>query len=483
MWKQIQNLAQVLPLVLAFACAGTSMQPYTGGGTDDGGTGTGTNKDGGSLGFPGCIGRQCQVNRACAAGSTTTLTGTVTIPAGNLPLYNANVYIPSGAIPPAPQSGPSCDRCDAIVPADAAAKTTTDVNGNFTLVNVPTGKDIPLIIRVGKWRRVVTIPSVPDCTTTALDATQTRLPRNKSEGNIPKIALSTGNQDALECLLRSNKLGIDDSEFTPPSGGGRINLFAGGQRFNGTAGADTYDTTLNGGATFPSSSPWWNDVNNWNQYDIVLLSCEGDQNPTFKSPAAHTALESFINNGGRVFASHWHNIWISGATTALKSVATFVSSSDTKPGYINDSTPITADIDQSFTRGKALATWLQLPAVHGSTQLGKLAINNSRVTLTGRNDNLTQSWVDYTDPANLMSPLVNPASQYFSFNAPINAPPATQCGQMVFTDIHVSGGKTDVSNPTKPFPTGCTSTGLTPQESALIFMLFDLTNCLQVIIG
>ena len=480
MWKKILNLAQVLPLALAAACASTSLDPFNING--DGGTGGNGDggKDGGS-GKPGCVGRQCQVNYSCPAGSPTTLTGRVTIPAGTLPLYNANVYIPSAEVPSAPISGPSCDRCEQIVPLDVAAKTTTDVDGTFTLTNVPSGKDIPLVIRVGKWRRVITIPSITDCTSTAIDTTMTRLPRNRSEGNIPRIALSTGSQDALECLLRSNKLGLDDSEFTQPAAGGRVNLYAGGQRFNGTAGTDAFDQSLNGGAPFPSANPWWNDVNNWNQYDIVLLSCEGAQNAGFKSPAAHAALESFVNNGGRVFASHWHNIWVSDAKPPLSTVATFVDSN--AGGYINDSTPIIADINQSFPKGKALANWLQLPAVAGSTQLGKLMINYSRVTLTGRSASLTQDWADYSDAGNLTAPLVNPASQYFSFNTPIGVPPQNQCGQMVFTDIHVSGGKNDVSNPTKPFPTGCTSSGLTPQEKALIFLLFDLTNCLQTVIG
>jgi hypothetical protein len=475
--RKIYSLAWALPVALAAACASVTDPSNNGGG--GGGGGGGGNGDGGTTGNNGCVGRQCQVNYSCPAASPTTLTGTVTIPAGNLPVYGANVYIPAFDVPPAPAFGPSCDRCEQIVPNDAAAHATTDITGKFTLTNIPSGKDIPVVIRVGKWRKVFTVPAITDCTTTAIDAGQTRLPRNQSEGHIPRIALSTGSQDALECLLRSNKLGLDDSEFTPPSGPGRVNLYAGGQYFNSTIGANSYAPTMNGGAAFPQSSPWWNDVNNWNQYDIVLLSCEGDQNAMFKSPQAHAALESFINNGGRVFASHWHNIWISGGNAPLNTVASFVPSG----GYINDTTPITADINLGYTKGAALANWLMLPSVQGSTQLGKLQINNSRVTLTGRMASLTQDWVDYTDANNLTSPLVNPASQYFSLNAPIGTPPAMQCGQMVFTDIHVSGGKTDVSSPDTPFPTGCTSTGLTPQEKALIFMLFDLTNCLQTVIG
>lgn len=423
---------------------------------------------------PICTGRQCQVNLQCPAEKgPTRLTGTVTIPAGTLPLYNAKVYIPIADVPPAPAGGPSCSRCDVVVPPDAVASATTDINGRFTLTNVPSGTDIPLIIRVGKWRRVVTIPSISECAETRLTEETTRLPRNQSEGTIPRIALSTGNADALECLLRKNKLGLDDSEFTNETGAGRVNLYA------GATGTNRYDPALNGGASFTRamSTPtpsWWDDLANWKKYDIVMLSCEGGRHMEVKSAAALNNLETYIGLGGRVFASHFHNGWMANAAMAspLRTVATFPV--DDNLGTIN------ALINTNFTKGSALADWLQLPGVWGAgtpPARGVLPVEGARGTVGTINAAFTQSWVTYQQGTTRRE-------QYFSFNTPVGAPVAEQCGQMVFTDLHVSSGANrDRSDATLPFPAGCTATSLSPQEKALIFMLFDLTNCLQPSVG
>jgi hypothetical protein len=227
----------------------------------------------------------------------------------------------------------------------------------------------------------------------------------------------------------------------------------------------------------------------------VLLSCEGQQNNNVKSAAAHAGMEDYIAKGGRVFASHWNNTWISNANAAslVPTVASFLDGSNGNGGYQNDTTTINATINQSFAKGQSLAQWLVNNASPpGSATLGQLPIQHSRVTLSSRNAALTTNWADFADPNAAADKVVTPASQYFSFNAPVGAPPSLQCGQMVFTDMHVSGsgmltGDASVggtkANGGLPFPTGCNSPSLSPQEQALIFMLFDLTNCISVPIG
>jgi hypothetical protein len=431
--------------------------------TGSGGSGPGTgNRPGQSTPCTDLSCRQstCKMGNCtqppCAGGALTQLTGRVFDPAGKVPLYNVDVYIPNTNVAPI-TDGPSCD-CASLISGSPIAMTKTDANGNFTLGDiggdVPTGANVPLVIQVGKWQRQVTIDNVTACSSQPVaNADLTRLPRNQSEGHIPKIALTTGGADALECLLR--KIGISDSEFTPEGGTGRVNFFGG---VNGT---NSFNATL-GGAPFTNVAPWWDSVSNLNRYDMILHSCEGTENPSNKSQAARMALQQYANSGGRVFASHWHNYWFEFGPNPWPAIADFNHQADLP-------IPFTATIDTGFDRGAALADWLV--NVGGSTTRGQLEIRGAQHTVD--NVGSGRRWIYSTSPQSI---------QYLDANTPIGG---VACGRVVLSDIHVStGGATaneDDSNPSLPFPDGCRTTDLSPQEKTLEFMIFDLSSCVIII--
>ena len=158
---------------------------------------------------PACVNLQCQQVR-CDGGETT-ISGTAFAPNGTLPLYNVMVYVPNGPLEPF-KAGLTCDRCGALVSGRPLVTAISDHEGKFKIANVPAGTNIPLVLQVGKWRRQITIPSVVPCQDNPVtDAQLTRLPRNRQEGDMPKIAVTTGECDLLGCLLP--KLGIDTAEL------------------------------------------------------------------------------------------------------------------------------------------------------------------------------------------------------------------------------------------------------------------------------
>ncbi len=422
----------VLVLLAAQGCSSSS--------DNNGGNGDGGSDDGG-IGFgDGCTGIRCSI-ATCSGGAKTTLSGTVFDPAGKTPLYNVIVYVPNEKPKPF-DTGVSCDKCGGTLTGSPITTALTDTKGHFTLTNVPSGKNIPLVIQVGKWRRQVVV-DVAECTDTTVDPDKSRLPRMKSEGDLPQIAMVTGKLDPLECLLR--KIGIDDSEFTGPPGNGRVHMFLG---YGGSAVGNSKD-----------ASQLYRSVQDMAQNDVVLLGCEGGEHPENKPQTALDTMFAYANMGGRVLMSHYHYYWLNHGPTPFPTVATFAPDS-TIP------TMITASIDTSFPKGMALAEWLV--NVNASTTLGKLPINQARNDVSAVAPMTSQRWVYDDSPTSV---------QYFSFNTPLTVPADQKCGRIVFNDLHVASG--DVAGSPPDFPGGCTTKDLSPQEKALEFMLFDLSSCIQ----
>jgi hypothetical protein len=404
----------------------------------------------------------------CAPGVTTRLLGSVYDPAGKVALYNAVVYAPSNALLPAFAPGVQREKCTDPVPARAVA--LSDATGHFELDDVPYGDNVKLVVQVGRWRRVTTISHIEPCRDNVLtdqDRDLTRLPRTQSEGDIPKIALSTGHSDALECLLR--KIGIADSEFTTDAQGGRVNLFTGCTNKEGTELPTNQFSAELGGGSFPSTNALF-DTNELNDYDAIIFSCEGHKCDSIQTPTNIAKLNAYEDIGGRVFLDHDHYNWLKNANAPIEKAAAFSSGPDIP-------SPLLTKINtRNFPKGEAFADWLL--NVHASSTRGELDIYGARVSSTSLDANRAQSWI-YSDPPGPIGFF------YFTIGTPVAAaddtPAPEAWGRVVFTDLHVStqGVSADFSRETAPFPSGCQSTDLSPQEKALEFMLFDLTSCVQ----
>jgi hypothetical protein len=387
---------------------------------------------------------------SCPEGQATILTGQVVSPAKSNPdpIFNAVVYVPASELEPF-KKGVSCAKCgtlEGVTKFKVAALTGAD--GKFKLEGVPNGKNIPIVVQIGRWRRKIVLPEVKACVTTNLPPDVTRLPRNRDEGDIPFTAIVSGRADPIECVLR--KMGIDDSEFTSigsdglPRTPGRMNFF------RSLNGPDMPDGTINGSSLYKR-------VDWMKQFDQILLPCEGDPTTTDKGATALANLVEYVNSGGRVLTSHFGFVWLRDSPDAgWKGLATWNATTDRKDN-------LASLIDMSFPKGKAMADWLQL--VGATKEQGKLTLQQANIDMSGKPK--AQVWINSITPE---------TTQHFTFNTPLEKPPADQCGKVIYSDFHVVGND-DFSF--IQFPNECTDGPLTAQERVMEFMLFDLASCVQ----
>jgi hypothetical protein len=513
----------VVGMSLVPACGGSGSDKFTNGGSSGGassssgsgipnlggGSGGGGGGDGGSSGLfpPATCPSTMQCNVACNGGGSTTITGTVMDPAGKDPLYDIVVYVPStalGTLPSGVPTGAAACSCSALFQGNPLVYTTTDTSGNFTITNAPVGTNIPLVAQVGKWRKQITV------NTTACNATSAgsiNLPKNGTEGDIPDIAVSTGGADSLECLLR--RIGLDAAEYVPGwTTPGHVHIYNGGDMGGGGGGGGSVggpeQNLMTGAPNSSDKGGLWDSQADLMKNDIVLLSCEGGE--TYNAVPAN--LESYLNAGGRVFASHYHYAWFNGSKGNYTAPTDWGSNlAAWTPGSAGGSNTVGGEIDTtltgggSFPKGVALQQWMTnlgaLTTSPGGTTVAspEVAVVVPRYNAKVTTQKPSQPWINLdtsTDATGAKSPTL-----YFSFDTPVNAAQSDYCGRAVFSGLHVGGASYDGVNcgggggggggggdcntgavAAAPPPAGCdTGHPLSPQEKVLEFMLFDLSSC------
>lgn len=555
-----------------------SCQSFDDNGTDDAGSNGLTLTEGGGITLLGeagigCFGPSCRVNRACPppgsppASAKTTITGRVLDPNGDNPLPNVYVYVPN-ATPDPFSPGVAADICGGggTLSGDPLPfPVQTDVNGDFTLPDVPSGANVPLVIQVGRWRRMVTIPNVPDCESNPLpNIDGLGVGRIKMAGcqgrclpgqtaspadNIPKIAVVGAGADALQYFL--NRMGIHATEFTTHNGPGRVHYF------RMTAGSAL--SVFNYGAlpapgAFQTASPGTYDEllgnpNLLDDYDMVFLSCDGgnewhSQNtgnrgrvcatnatctggtqpidgisqPTCVNgycrractvdadcganyacrsatggmgpghcdrrlrnvagsavthQQAHENLRDYAAKGGRLFTTHFGREWVhQGPNPAFPGVATWRTTAGSHGAQLNAVT--------TFPKGVQFRDWM---LASGQTLPFAPAVPRADVF-----DAIppTVSWLRSTTSFG-----GGFLDSNITWNTPLGppdggAPAGGYIGKATFSDIHISG----VSGGT--FPTSVPGwnaaqrrpiTALNNDESALEYLIFDLSACVATYQG
>jgi hypothetical protein len=320
-------------------------------------------------------------------------------------------------------------------------------------------------------------------------------------------------------------MGIDDAEYTAPHGGGRLDIYQGvnlaGQ------GAATLSTGKAGNCT-NGSCPLWASRQSFEYYDIAILSCEcGEHNET-KPPAGMQALHDWLDEGGKVFASHYHYTWFKNNPNAdFRNAATWLGST-TASGAGNYS------IDKSFPKGQTYADWLEnVGALGGNGQIALASVASSVSTVNAPtvrwiyggqgNDTKYLSFLtpiggipgsgggDGGTPAPVPPPeagapeagvaveagAVKDASndvETVADTGPVVEPPPvdsgpgtgfydgglethgnpTYCGKAVFTDLHTSAS---LMSQVSRIPSGCSGAAMTAQQKALEYLFFDLSAC------
>ena len=416
-------------------------------GKDNGGNGAGSG--GGGAGSTGNGGGQmsCPQTAACPAGGV--VDGRVFAPNGVDPIAGASIYVPTNTeeFPP----GVSCDVCNQGFAS--CRQVFSGPDGSFSLTGVPAGHT-EIDIQKGRFRRKLMVDVA--CGHNSLTPDQSRLPRNSSEGDIPRIAVANGEWDKLECVLR--KIGLDAQA---------IDIFNHSDDYNESGRPDFGALVQN----FAMLS----------QYDIVFINCTDNMLESYLSdPATKTNLKNYVAMGGRLYITDWSYDHIEQVPEWAPLVCWEPTSSSCTGGpepmhaaaLGADSLEVDATIED-----QGMADWLS--RVGATNPNGTVHITHFLAEWVMQRSNvqpMVKEWVK--GPVRSMDGTVNgelPLTITFDYNS---------CGRVLYSSYHTLGRDLDTcgglgQTSTCVFPGYCDSNPLSPQERILEFLIFEISTCVN----
>jgi hypothetical protein len=387
------------------------------------------------------------------------------VPAGQeIPIFGALVYV--SATKPAPI--PQATYCEQCVDAPAGG-VLTGHDGSFSL-SVPPG-DYWLVIQKGQFRyeRQVSLA----VGSTALTPAETTLPSKNDPANgawIPKIAIATGNYDAVEDIMA--KIGIGtlgaNNKLSDPKGDSataELTMYTWGG-----SGAGSVNFLL----THPEEL---------HKYNIIFFPCStsvddtllADQN-TLKN------IRQFVHDGGKLYVTDWsgetsdrafpHQVVLGGFgndsegtydPVALTGTLTTTGSSDGDLYSANDGKAVDPD----------LSAWLGL-------QMGPNEDNASIGIYDPTHFTVVDNWntIDKLNPVMIGTDMAGmpvydtpkpwiTGSDGVGHNGPLSVTyQPTGCGKVLYSTFQTSGANASESH-----------AGLMPQERVLLFLIMEIAAC------
>lgn len=182
-------------------------------------------------------------------------------------------------------------------------------------------------------------------------------------------------------------------------------------------------------------------------------------------------MADYANVGGRLFITHFSYVYLD--PTFGAQFAPVANWDPEQPSPTPD--PGTATVATNFDDSAIMVEWLQNSGATISGTSNQIQISTLRHDFNGVIAP-TQSWLSLNDAT-----AGNPVMQ-FTFNAPVAAPAASQCGRVMYNEYHVID-----QSASKVYPTECpsynnSSYAMSPQEKMLEYALFDLSSFVQPVV-